>query len=146
MTPLCEDEHKLLEKSYRFLEDIKGLYIIDIKLSPDSALLYINLKNDSDGLLFLEYSATSCGGYNAWITELNGNAEVIGQKVIDIIEHSMDAPSYGNDYGVLYNIEICTQKGTCTIDFRTDCNGYYGGMLELHLGRRLLPLNPYDYR
>ena len=37
----------------------------------------------------------------------------------------------GVDVVAYYGVKITTEHGRCTIDFRNDSNGYYGGWLEV---------------
>jgi len=53
---------------------------------------------------------------------------------------NLEMPNLGNVDGVhhkgvdevsYYGVKITTDAGRCTIDFRNDSNGYYGGWLEV---------------
>jgi hypothetical protein len=68
----------------------------------------------------------------SYIHEISDRHVLNGHKVINIVQHEADE---FRDVGTaeslqVYNYDIVTNKGTCTIDFRNESNGYYGGSLE----------------
>ena len=62
------------------------------------------------------------------------------EKVMDMEENEYRGEKIDiEEYLEVYNIDLKTNKGTCTIDFRNESNGYYGGYIgEVKLVRRIV--------
>jgi len=74
----------------------------------------------------------------SWIESLDAPDALCG--TVQSIEN-VDLPDQGNvgtakhpdidEVVSYYGLKITTNNGVCTIDYRNDSNGYYGGSLEL---------------
>ncbi len=78
----------------------------------------------------------------SWIYEVDNIESLLDEVVSNVIEHPTDSYDWSEDKGAVgktdkydslqvYTYDIVTAKGVCTIDFRNDSNGYYGGYLTL---------------
>ena len=74
---------------------------------------------------------------HTWIEDLDDPDALLG-TVTEV--RNLDMPNLGDidgkhhtgvDSVSYYGLKITTEKGRCTIDFRNDSNGYYGGSLEV---------------
>lgn len=106
-----------------------GHTIKDIKLNQqkfNNSITFITSENQK--LVFDAY-AMCCS--ESWIESVEGAENLIGQEVLSINEKEDEEKKGHMDYVQLLNIDINTCKGTCTIEFRNNHNGYYGGSLNL---------------
>lgn len=71
---------------------------------------------------------------NTWVENIENPEATIGSPVLvaeDIAMPDGDHPEDNNrDQVEYYGFKIETLKGTCTIDYRNESNGYYGGNLK----------------
>ncbi len=108
------------------LKDLIGKIIVKVDLSEDKQ--YITFWTD-EGLGYIFYSESD-GQSDSWIESIENVQSLLNEKVIDIFEHCLDVIDIDDDGSVaVYNYDIRTGKGICTIDFRDESNGYHGGRL-----------------
>lgn len=113
---------------------------------------YFNFPDDSPGndyLIFYTKNETfyynvldECCSYS-WIESIDNKECLIGEKVLRVVskfmsDESLDSENPERAARKIYNIDLITRKGTCTIDLRNDSNGYYGGYLELDFDHSIL--------
>ena len=69
-----------------------------------------------------------------WIENVEAPEAAVGSPVLEAndIDMPQDVRPEDKDREVVayYGFRIVTTKGTCTLDYRNESNGYYGGSLE----------------
>ena len=114
------------------MKNLIGKTVKEIKLGE-------NERTQRDSITFctnegdLTYDAYGDCCSNSYIHEIDGRNALIGYEVLDVIAHE-SKEFWDKDHCDLmqvYNYDIITKVGTCTLDFRNESNGYYGGWLEL---------------
>lgn len=69
-----------------------------------------------------------------WIENVENPEVLVGSPILTV--ENLDMPQTPRDEGdyddvtVCYGLKITTAKGTCTLDYRNESNGYYGGDLS----------------
>lgn len=67
-----------------------------------------------------------------WIESIENPQAIIGAEVQiarDLDIDRLDEGQQGDAVTAFYGFQISTAKGTCTLDYRNESNGYYGGNL-----------------
>ena len=114
-------------------EDLLGRTIESIAIDKAKDKLTVR----AGGLEF-NYSVEGDCCSRSWIEHLEGVESVIGQEVTGVEQLDMneneDSKKHcerceGSDVLKIYQVLIKTPKGTSTLEFRNDSNGYYGGCL-----------------
>jgi len=106
--------------------DLEGKTINKILIAEDKQAILFKC---SDGDVKALADADCCS--YTWIENIDTPAlgfPATVQSVRDL-EMGDDIESEDGDVVTLYGIEIVTDKGAITIDFRNESNGYYGGDL-----------------
>ena len=112
---------------------LKGQVITSVVQPGDTEIAF----NTQERAFVFDAEGDCCS--TSWIYDVDGVDNLIGEEIIDVIAHPTkdycNDGAVGNttDYDVLvvYTYDLVTAKGICTIDFRNDSNGYYGGYLRL---------------
>jgi hypothetical protein len=85
------------------------------------------------GLVRWEVEGECCS--HSWIEHVD--LELVGGEVFEVVQNELPPTWYAAHPGppeaeclTLYGVTIRTAKGTGTIDFRNESNGYYGGWIE----------------
>jgi hypothetical protein len=133
-----------MDTDYLDFKDLIDLTLIGLVWSEDKEKIKLTVEDHCKNTMCLTYKVSGICCSSAWINSIEGTDEVVGHKIINIIEHEYSEFVCENDYhktpvgdiynqghNCLYNIEIVSSKGSCVIDFRSSCNGYYGGGLGL---------------
>lgn len=64
-----------------------------------------------------------------WIESVEGIENIIDEEIIEVVEKDMEnIEGAMGDCIKLYNVDLVSKRGTCTIDFRSS-DDYYGGSL-----------------
>lgn len=101
----------------------------DMKDVVDDTLIFHT--DDGDVVWYVDSECCS----HTWIEHWDFG--VFGGKILDVREdglpdeHYKAYPEEEQDCLRLYGITIQSEKGTGTIDFRNESNGYYGGSMEV---------------
>ena len=108
-----------------------GKTLTAIYLSDDNESLKFEF---TEGEPLVVGTEGDCCSYT-WIENIENPEAVIGSPVLvaeDISMPEATEPSTKIEYHdsiAFYGFKISTLKGTCTIDYRNNSNGYYGGNL-----------------
>lgn len=128
----------IFDKEFRNLDDLIGLTVLKIEINLGNDKLFIKLKDSFGNEVFMVFDSFGDCCSTSWIESLEGDQDIIGNEIINIIEHELpplkdDDPDFmfDNNFTQICNYEIVTAKGSCVIDFRNLSNGYYGGSLDL---------------
>ncbi len=101
--------------------------ITGLKLAKDKTALLFNT-NEGDVKVLCDAGCCSL----TWIEHINMPSLGLPAKVLSV--EDLDMPDLGDmpgrDVVTYYGLEITTDKGQITIDYRNDSNGYYGGDLS----------------
>lgn len=105
-----------------------GKTITAVHLAADNQALRFDVEGAEP---IVARTEDDCCSYT-WVESLDNVDALIGGTVAAV--EDIDMPELGYDheeYDVLafYGCRITTDKGHCTIDYRNDSNGYYGGSL-----------------
>ena len=98
------------------------------------------MKWDSDSIRFTFTDGSTLVGATwgdccstTWIEDID-DATVIGTGAVLMGIDNVDMPDLGDpdEYTTrkYYGIRFTTSRGQCTLDFRNDSNGYYGGSID----------------
>lgn len=104
-----------------------GKKITKIELSEDKSEITFFVDGESP----VKFNAHGDCCSTSWIENIEEPEYLIGNVVTKVVEKDISRGET-EDYECLdiMNIDIYTDKGICTIDFRNSSNGYYGGSLE----------------
>lgn len=121
----------------------------DLELLVGKIITKIEVEENGESITFYmedgEFKFNAIGDCcsSSWIESVEGQEDIIGHRVLEIVEHTIQAYDYEKDGAInktphydhlqVYTYDIVTSNGICTIDFRNDSNGYYGGWLELEV-------------
>lgn len=111
------------------LEVLKKKVIESLEITPDKRHLKFNILGENPKVFFAYGGCCS----NSWFESLNGFENLIGFKVLEIIEK----PETSNreedeDLDKLiryYGFSFKTERGFCDLEMRNSSNGYYGGSI-----------------
>ena len=115
------------------MDELIGKKIEKIELSADKETLSVV----ADGERYLYRVCGECCS-SSWIEHLEGADSVIGGTVTQVEELDMNANDEkehcelckNSDVLSVYQTLIKTEKGTATLEYRNDSNGYYGGYIQ----------------
>ncbi len=114
-------------------EKLIGKVLEAISLSDDKQKLSVTVDGET-----LKYGVEGDCCSSSWIEHLEVPDGVIGSVITEIEEINMGEVGGSKDHCErckesdclqLYQTLIKTQKGTVTLEYRNDSNGYYGGYL-----------------
>lgn len=115
------------------IKDIIGLKLNKISVNADKTFLVLNLTHPTDGdtKVFGDVEGECCS--ESWIEHISLPvalpATITGVEDLDFPDLSTwDNPEY--EFLQFYGFNIHTDKGSLTIDYRNDSNGYYGGQIN----------------
>lgn len=116
--------------------DLKGKTIVKIEKEPEGQWIDFYLGDGEKWRFLAEGDCCS----NSWVQEIMYPENIIGEVVVNVIEHTTASNIDDGEYGYLdiYNLDLVSKKGTCTVDFRNSSNGYYGGSLVFNRGNSML--------
>ena len=115
-------------------DDLVGRILKGVSLSEDKQTLTIDIDGAGEKRYGVEGNCCS----SSWIEYLEIPDGVLGSKVIEVEELSMDESDENkkhcdrckeSDCLQVYQTLIKTEKGTISLEYRNDSNGYYGGYL-----------------
>ena len=111
------------------MEQLIGKTISGFNLDPDKCWIEFNT---SDGEKLHYEAHAECCSYS-WIESIEDLDNLIGETIISVDEKDIDGrQEEEHEWLQVYNYDLNTCKGSCTIDFRNSSNGYYGGSLEFN--------------
>lgn len=114
------------------MDDIVGLTVHALLLSPDNDILYFVTEV---GTLAYQVDGDCCS--SSWYNDILGVENLLHREVTGVLECPLDAigpageaPEETADSLVqLYGVRLSTELGYTDIVFRNHSNGYYGGSM-----------------
>jgi len=104
--------------------------VMDIELKdPQYNEEIVFVLRDESRIKFVA-ECVSCGeGFEefrnaSWIESIEGLENIVGEEIVSVIEKDLE----NVESSAVYNVDLVSSKGTCTIDFRND-NRHYGASL-----------------
>lgn len=116
------------------LDILIGKTIISVVLDDNDGEITFTT---ADRVYVFSTDAECCS--ETWINSIDNVEALINNEVMFVSGREMeyDKQKHGfvgksnTERVLVYTYDIITKKGACTIDFRNDSNGYYGGSLTL---------------
>lgn len=102
---------------------VTAIYLADDKLA-------IKFDVEDREPIVAKVDADCCS--HTWIENVENHEAVVGSPILAVedLELPDDTTEETEDGRILhYGVQITTAKGTCTIDYRNESNGYYGGSM-----------------
>ena len=121
-------------------EALIGRQVTKVEVSPDREK--ITFTTTTGNVVLSVYS--DCCSYT-WIEEISDLPALFG-TISEV--NNLDMPDLGSlstqycpapDEVQYYGLQIITEHGRCTIDYRNSSNGYYGGSLDVERNEHILP-------
>ncbi len=109
-------------------ERIIGKTLKNVLLSDNKGAIKFIVDNDEE---FIARADGDCCSYS-WIESVESPASILGGVITGITDIEMQDPETDGDgyVTVFYGCKIETTKGSITVDYRNESNGYYGGDLK----------------
>ena len=120
------------------MQELSGKIIKKIEISEDNESIVFTTKDKKE---FAYDTYGDCCSYS-WFAHISSLKSLLENLIIDVndskhlptqeeAEREPDQIGKGFDSLALYGYDLYTEKGVCTIEFRNDSNGYYGGSCKL---------------
>lgn len=118
-----------MNKKQMKLQDLIGLYIKSAYFCNNRDCVYLRL---SDKIIELRPEGDCCA--QSYIQHVSLSDAFINCTINDIEDLEYQSSTEDNHGGCtdVWGHRFHTSKGTCTIDLRTEHNGYYSGMLTAY--------------
>lgn len=104
-----------------------GKTLTAIWLAEDKKAIKFDVGNES-----IEAKADGDCCSSSWIENIENPEAIIGSPILSV--EDLDMPDLlheeYDDVTQCYGLKITSIKGTCTLDYRNESNGYYGGSLS----------------
>lgn len=104
-----------------------GKTITAIHLAADKQAIKFEILGEAP---IIAHCDADCCSYT-WIENIENHEAILGSPVLEAMDLNM--PDLGDmpdrEVVAYYGFKISTVKGACTLDYRNDSNGYYGGNL-----------------
>jgi hypothetical protein len=99
-----------------------------ILINEDKTILHFITKSGDE---YSYYTNGECCS-NSWYEHFNGLNYILKNKIL-YVENIGVGEIKNSDYDLtqIYCINLKTEKGICSIEFRNESNGFYGGSIEL---------------
>jgi hypothetical protein len=118
-----------------YFSELLGLTVSSIEISEDKESINFHTEN---GMLMYDVCRECCS--YSWVESFEDTDNLIGEKILKIENKDIgtEMEEYYNGDGDLaedvcrkiYNVDFITKKGTATLDFRNESNGYYGAYID----------------
>lgn len=116
------------------MQELAGKIIKKIEISDDQESIIFTTKDNQEIGYFTWGDCCS----TSWFAHISGLKNLLDQEILSIddskylstIEKAETEIKQKEEYFdclAIYGYDIYTKKGICTIEFRNDSNGYYGG-------------------
>lgn len=111
------------------MNKLEGVTVLEIRINEDKDRIKLILKDAPS--LWISANGDCCS--QSWFAHIEGFENLIGNKILKVIERQMPEPLKNDDFECLqfYGWTLQTEKGNCDIEMRNSSNGYYGGDVEV---------------